>query len=143
MRKIKGVSFTLARIFTEKNQEVDLSQLYNNDSNFSLQMRMIASLAFYPPEKVNEAFDVLAEILPGEANDVTNYFEDTYIDRPTRRYRRPPRFDTSVWNMYSRVQDDLPKTNNAVEGWHRRISWLFPPKNLDFHKMYSKRTGFT
>ena len=87
-------------------------------------MRMIASLAFYPQDKVEEAFDTLAEFLPEEANDIIDYFEDNYIGRITRRFRRTPRFDVNIWNMHSRVQDDLPKTNNAVEGWHRSFASL-------------------
>ena len=54
-------SSTLARIFTEKIQEVGLLQLYNSDANF-LKMRMIASLAFYMPDKVTQAFEYLRNI---------------------------------------------------------------------------------
>ena len=24
-----------------------------------------------------------------------------------------------VWNMFHRTDDELPRTNNSVEGWHR------------------------
>ena len=30
-----------------------------------------------------------------------------------------PLFDMELWNMYNQTIDDLPRTNNAVEGWHR------------------------
>ena len=49
---------------------------------------------------------------------IMDYFEDTYLAKPHRRYRRSPIFDIDIWNMYSRVLDDLPKSNNSVEGWH-------------------------
>ena len=34
-------------------------------------------------------------------------------------HRRVPLFDLGLWNMYNQTLDDLPRTNNAVEGWHR------------------------
>ena len=34
-------------------------------------------------------------------------------------HRRAPLFDMELWNMYNQTIDDLPRTNNAVEGWHR------------------------
>ena len=30
-------------------------------------------------------------------------------------------FDLALWNMYDQTIGDLPRTNNAVEGWHRRF----------------------
>ena len=32
-----------------------------------------------------------------------------------------PLFDLALWNMYDQTIGDLPRTNNAVEGWHRRF----------------------
>ena len=122
--EINGCFFHLSQNIYKKIQEFGLSQLYNTDANFSLKMRMIAALAFYPPDNIEEAFETLAEFLPVEANELMDYFEDNYIGRPTRTLRRPPRFAVNIWNMYSRVQEDLPKTNNAVEGWHRSFASL-------------------
>ena len=32
-----------------------------------------------------------------------------------------PLFDLALWNMYNQTIGDLLRTNNAVEGWHRRF----------------------
>ena len=32
-----------------------------------------------------------------------------------------PLFDLALWNMYDQTIGDLLRTNNAVEGWHRRF----------------------
>ena len=51
---------------------------------------------------------------------VIDYFEDTYIGRlRPGGHRRVPIFDLGLCNMYNQTLDDLPRTNNAVEGWHR------------------------
>ena len=33
-------------------------------------------------------------------------------------------FAHSLWNCYDATLNDLPKTNNAVEGWHRGFSQI-------------------
>ena len=54
------------------------------------------------------------------ADDFLQYFEDTYIGRYRRNVpRHPPLFTINLWNMFNRTDDELPRTNNSVEGWHR------------------------
>ena len=51
------------------------------------------------------------------------YFEDTYIGIQRRGGPRDvPMFPIRIWNMYDRTQDDLPQTNNHIEGWHKGFS---------------------
>ena len=53
------------------------------------------------------------------AGNVIDYFEDTYIGRlRPGGHRRAPLFDLALWNMYDQIIGDLPRTNNAAEGWH-------------------------
>ena len=48
--------------------------------------------------------------------------ESNYIGRlRPGGHRRAPLFDLALWNMYDQMIGDLPRTNNAVEGWHRRF----------------------
>ncbi|CAF0977838.1 unnamed protein product [Didymodactylos carnosus] len=35
-----------------------------------------------------------------------------------RSGRKRPQFVHQLWNIYERVVDDLPRSNNSVEGWH-------------------------
>ena len=85
---------------------------------------MLAASAFVPISTVKEAFELLCDngIFHHEAQEVVDYFEDTWIRRPNRQNdRRPPLFQHDIWIMYCRGLDNLPKTNNSVEGWHRRF----------------------
>ena len=46
-------------------------------------------------------------------------FEDNYIGRFRHNaLRRRPTFNIETWNMFHRTDNELPRTNNAVEGWH-------------------------
>ena len=81
---------------------------------------MLAALAFVPEANVIDAFEAVSEDFPLDAQAVIDYFEDTYIGRlRPGGHRRAPLFDMELWNMYNQTIDDLPRTNNAVEGWHR------------------------
>lgn len=81
---------------------------------------MLPSLSFVPEEKVQEALTILINTIPEETQSVFDYFERTYIGRTDRN--KPPTFPIKVWNCYNAVKNDLPRTNNNVEGWHRAFS---------------------
>ena len=36
--------------------------------------------------------------------------------------RHPPTFEHSLWNVYDRVVNNLPRTTNALEGWHNAFA---------------------
>ena len=90
----------------------------------------MAALDFVPVADVVNAFEILMESTfyienEEEIKELTNYFEDTWIGRPARRGgRSDPIFQIALWNVHNSVLEDLPKTNNAVEGWHRGFSQL-------------------
>ncbi|RWS20135.1 uncharacterized protein B4U80_11049 [Leptotrombidium deliense] len=67
-----------------------------------------------------------------------DYFEDTWIGRPTANgIRRAPRYPITNWNCYTSVIDELPKTNNSVEGWHRAFSSLISCQHPSIWKFIS------
>ena len=88
----------------------------------------------FPSDDVRSAVDALTEEFPQEALCVLDYFEDIYIGRIARWRHRTPQFPVSMWNVYDRVQDDLPRTNNAVEGWHRAFQALVGSHHANFWK---------
>ncbi len=54
--------------------------------------------------------------------DFIDYYEDNYIGHRIRNNRgRPPRFSISMWNIYARLDQQLPRTNNSSESWHKAI----------------------
>ena len=94
------------------------------DEEFALTIRMLAALALVPPNDVIDSFDTLVDYSRNgyaqDLDDMLDYFEDNYIGR--FRYnapRRRPTFNIQTWNMFHRTGNELPRTNNAVEGWHR------------------------
>ena len=111
---VKGCSYHFSQNVYINIQE----QWYQEDIDFALKLRIIPALAFVPPQDVIAAFEELCDELPAESQPVVDYFEDTYISRP-QQWGRPPIFGNDLWNMFDRAQDELPRTNNSVERWHR------------------------
>lgn len=114
-----GCFFHLCQSIWRHLQGLGLQQQYTNDVDFALGVRLVLALAFIPLHDLEEAFEVVTENFPQAATALLDYFEDTYLGRPSRRGpRRGALFLPITWNQWDRVNSDLPRTNNAVEGWH-------------------------
>ncbi|XP_042149104.1 uncharacterized protein LOC121837548 [Ixodes scapularis] len=91
---------------------------------------MLPTLAFLPPAQVRDAFDALFEVLPSESTDLATYFEDTYVGRRRQNGLHTAIFSPSLWSVPDAVQQDMPRTNNALEAWHQgiqsNVDWCLP-----------------
>jgi hypothetical protein len=69
----------------------------------------------------------------------TTYFQKTYIGEldPIGR-RKKPLYPIDEWNVYQRTKDNMPRTNNAVEGWHSGLTKLVAQSKPSLIKFYSK-----
>ena len=80
-------------------------------------------MAFVPSNKVIEASKELVASLDPETDELLGdflvYFEMTWIGINQRGHQHWPLYDIDLWNIHDNVQDDLPRTNNSIEGWHR------------------------
>ena len=81
--------------------------------------------------------DQIIKVTNDHLQAVIDYFEDAYIGRlRPGGHRQIPLFDLGLWNMYNQTLDDLPRRNNAVEGWHRSFQANvggISPKLLEIH----------
>ena len=119
-----GCFYHLCSNMWKRIQQSGLQERYINDPEFALHLRMISALAFLPPNDVQNSFDQLAALIRNQygndADGVLDYFEDHYVGRfRANAQRGTPTFPIDFWNMFHRTDDELPRTNNAVEGWYR------------------------
>ena len=114
-----GCFFHLSQNIYRKIQSEGLTGQYQSDIELGLSLKMLPSLAFVPEQEVVNCFNNIMPDFPASALNVAKYFEDTYIGKllPDQS-RKLPQFPIRIWNMYERVQGELARTNNAVEGWH-------------------------
>ena len=106
-------------------RELGLQQVYLNDQLFRTNIRMIPVLSFVANVDTVAAFDQHSNHCGALEQPVLDYFETYYIGELRRGRRFPPLFPHELWNMHTRVQHDLPRTNNVLEGWHNRFCSMF------------------
>ena len=111
---------------------------YNSELNFREIIRKLLATAFLPVEDVPTAFELLQGLASEESQPIFNYFEDTYTGRLTSQGRQKPIFDMEQWSCHQRVKNDLPRTNNAEEGWNSNFVKLVNSKNPSFPKLIEK-----
>ena len=63
---ISGCFFHLSSNLRKHIQHPGLQERYMNDSQFGLQLRMIAALALVPPQDVVNSFDELCLVIPNQ-----------------------------------------------------------------------------
>ena len=79
---------------------------------------------------LGDKFERLTDVIRNQSGDaadgVLDYFEDTYMGRLTRNApRTTPNFPIQIWSKFHRTHEELPRTNNYVEGWHRNVRIIF------------------
>ena len=83
-------------------------------------------MAFLSVDNLKEAYEKLTDDdeIPGE---FISYFDVNYIGvmrgRGNRRRREPPLFPIELWNVNMRIVNNLPRPNNALEGYHSSLKF--------------------
>lgn len=94
--------------------------LYNENEAIRLSIKKLVALAFLPVADVVDAFDNMN--FDPQLRELIDYFEDEFIGVIRRRVRVIPRIPIAVWNVLDRVQQNIPRTNIAIEGWHNALN---------------------
>lgn len=128
--EIRGCYFHLGQSAWRRIQSLGLSAKYREEPSFALRVRRLPALAFVPP---NEVHRYMTLILADEVSrddgllQFVKYFQDTYVgQRVNDTIVIPGQFPHQQWNMYHRVKNNLPRTNNSLEGWHNGFAKTLP-----------------
>ncbi|KAL8579458.1 hypothetical protein ACOMHN_026823 [Nucella lapillus] len=138
---VHGCFFHFGQCLWRNLQSLGLQDWYLEPEN-SLLVKTIQALAFVPPDDVIEAFQQLMDSLDADTDETLSdflaYFESTWLGIVQRGRRRRPKFDVAMWNVYNRVGDNLPRTNNSVEGWHRAFDQRMSVTHPTLGRLVSK-----
>ena len=97
-----------------------MQEKYSESFEYRKLYKFTKALAFLLPGHVVYGFTKVQKICSDDFKPVLDYFEQYYIGLPVSiSARKAPLFEIGVWNVYDRVVDDLPRTNNSLESWHK------------------------
>lgn len=138
---IKGCLFHHGQSINKKVGEIGLKCEYESNIDFHMAVKSLLALAFVPEDDVLERFQELVEKFEqlvaqypelARVNELYTYFEVNYIrgsERPQGRGRAPARYPITMWNHYDDPANNVPRTTNAVEGYHNGLNSLFLAKH--------------
>ena len=132
----KGCLFHLTSNVYKNVQRLGLQQEYIQNAQFRGDVQLISALPFVPLYDVVASFELILENAGALAMPVFEYFESTYIGPVRANVRQLPLFRPEFWSVWERV-GELPRTNNAVEGWHNAFNQALPARNPDIWRYIS------
>jgi len=111
-------------------RHIILIPCYENEPEFTINLKSIVALAFVPLSNIDDALDILSESLPEQLINSLDWFEDIYIrlKNCSREGRWPAQFFQAMWNLYERVLTNKYRTNNHTEALNRRLNQLMTNK---------------
>ncbi|CAF1230546.1 unnamed protein product [Didymodactylos carnosus] len=123
--ELSGCFFHLSQNILRFLQTHGFKQDFETDITFADNIHKILALAFIEPSAVIAGFESLCSNLGDDYQQILDYIEDNYIGRIRGGTRREATFPIQFWNMVARVKNDMHRTNNNVEAWHRKINCAF------------------
>ena len=109
---------------------------------------MIPALALKKNEQIENSFDLIVEEITKVADqqnldcfviekidELCLYFQTNYIKCPL--LNRPAIFPPQIWNQRDAASEGIPRTTDAVEGWHYGIQALFSGSHPRIWKLFT------
>ncbi|CAF3303956.1 unnamed protein product [Rotaria socialis] len=133
---ITACFFHYSQALWRKVQDLKLNSLISksktNNNSWSEEQRKAAYIWFYgaiglaliPPSHVESVWtNIMDEYTPETplAQDSNDYMVENYVCQQSSRY------SIELWNVFTNIQQKLPRNNNAAECYNHRMSTVFPP----------------
>jgi hypothetical protein len=108
-------------------QSLDLFSLYKSNIEIKKIIRMMLNLIFVQKECVMNEFNRIKNLiknknLSNELDKFLIYFESTYIGEYQNGVEsKKPLYPIKFWSANARVRNNVCRTTNSVESWHKSI----------------------
>ncbi|XP_067658205.1 uncharacterized protein [Haliotis asinina] len=123
--RIRGCLFHMTQTVWRKCQELGLQVGYIEDDDIHKFVRKLMALPFLPAADVTRLFNRISDRVPanGMLRQLTDYFESQWITHPM--------FTPRTWSVFNIAV----RTNNFVEGWHRRMNNKLREQSLGVYRL--------
>lgn len=131
-------------------QKLGLAVEYGKNSDFALRIRHLFALAFLSPNEIPGAFERIKTegIIPESAHSLLEWFDQYYVNGKLKSKntgptsiimkKTKPLFPPKLWSVYDNTNNNLPRTQNVVESWHRRWNTLLGGNKWNMNIMFSE-----
>ncbi|CAG8760366.1 21340_t:CDS:2, partial [Gigaspora rosea] len=107
--------------------ELEFDDVQNKGCHFHFSQCIYHKVQAYGLASRYTAYEELKTHIPDEAGHVVCWFEETFIYGRVRHMHRngnisrsEPLFPPTFWSVVDNIEHAYPRTQNSVEGWHRR-----------------------
>lgn len=130
---MQGCLFHLGQNIIKKIVECGLKASYGSSEIMRVFTRALIALAFVPVNSVRDVFMFLKAHgeFPIVLDELYNYFFTYYIGSEQNNASNVV-YPISLWHGRNRLLNDIPRTNNAIEGWHNSFRNIFGNLNPTF-----------
>jgi hypothetical protein len=132
---ISGCTFHFGNCVWRRLQILKLDSMYKNDENFQEATRMLLNLTFVPEEKLVCEFNKANQKINPKSlkiiDDFLYYFKKTFLNIKDQKILSS-KFSYTFWSARKRILNNIPRTTNCVEAWHKVLNQnlVVPHPNL-------------
>jgi len=137
--RIARCIFHLSQSLYRKVQQAGFHLKYCADQNFENNVRYLVATAFLPISEVPSTLEELEAIFDDETSVIFEYFDHVYgRGRPAvGSHRMSAQYPMSEWNVYNKIEENIERTNNVIEGMHLRLKVLSGRAHINAHEFFS------
>jgi len=130
---ISGCQFHLGQSINRKIKNLGLQSLYNMNYNIKMYTKALTALSYVRNDRVLDTFYDLKNQLsfPVELNELYDYFLINYISDNCI-------YPIELWNYNYYSEENVPRTTNAIEGWHKVFNSTFSSGNISLITLIKK-----
>jgi hypothetical protein len=114
IKRLKNLK-TISRV---NGQPQTLYKKYISNPDFAFEINQVLALAFFPPNEIEELFNVIHRFASTDALVFYNWFKPLYIRKLNGQDAISP---PSFWSVYDLVMLGYPKTSNGAEQSHHSL----------------------
>ena len=133
--RISGCLFHLGQAVQRKVGELGLKREYRLSGRCRKFVRALVGLSFVRQTHLTSTYNLLISStdFPESLRPLYAYFFSTYIDVSNSIC-----YPSSVWHSLNLVNRNIPRTNNAIEGWHNTFANSFGSRKYSFPNLINK-----
>lgn len=131
---ISSCSFHLGQCLQRKLKSENLFNIYKQNQNVKKYVKALCALSFVEIPRIIETYNELlnSPAFPSILIPIFDYFYNTFIN-PTSAIFLP-----EIWHSICLTNDNIPKTNNAIEAWHNVFNSTFGTSKFNLHLLILK-----